>query len=62
MTIPRMEAIGRRWAKRPPLSVTVAAIAASLGFEFGKPQYDDIGDLVGQLGGVDGFTLEMNRG
>lgn len=33
MTLPRMEAIAKRWETVPPLSVSVAGIAAALGIK-----------------------------
>lgn len=41
MTIPRMEAISRRWQRIPPLSVLVANIAAALGWQ---PPNEPAGD------------------
>jgi hypothetical protein len=41
MTIPRLVAFTTHWESHPPLAVTVAAIAAALGFEFKSTKYAD---------------------
>lgn len=54
MTVPRLNAIAERWKLCPPLSVSVAAVAASLGVPIGQktPQQGDLQSLVDTLGSV----------
>lgn len=67
MTIPRMEAIAARWSKVPPLSVSVAMIAAALGVKLEQPAAgDDTGDAAGEQTGdlqglVDVFGLSEGK-
>jgi hypothetical protein len=62
MTIPRLVAFTTHWESHPPLAVTVAAIAAALGFEFKSTKYADNDQLVGELAGIPGFAVEVSRG
>lgn len=53
----RVEAITKRWETIPPLSVSVATVAASMGVKFGKEQpaetennLQELADAVGAAG------------
>lgn len=53
MTLPRMAAIAKRWEEVPPLSISIAGIAAALGVK--KPekaamQQQNMEELAGMLG------------
>ena len=54
MTLPRLEAISKRWDEIPPLSVSVAAIAYGLGMEkpdgSSKAKSDKLQTLVDSMG------------
>lgn len=54
MTLPRMEAIAKHWETVPPLSVSLASIAAALGVKRSdkKETGQDMGELIGALGGI----------
>lgn len=59
MTLPRFDAIAKHWERIPPLSVSVAGIAAALGVERkARPSAgQDMGELAGLVGS--GFTSEI---
>jgi hypothetical protein len=66
MTIPRMEAIAARWSKVPPLSVSVAMVAAALGVKLEQPAPDQTGAPAGEQQGdlqglVDVFGLSEGK-
>lgn len=54
MTLPRMAAISKHWEQVPPVSITLAGIAAALGVK--KPEkanvQQDMSALMGELGGM----------
>jgi len=54
MTLPRMEAITKRWEVVPPLSVSIASIASALGVkrEPKKAPEQSMDELVALMGGV----------
>jgi hypothetical protein len=54
MTLPRMEAVIKRWETVPPLSVSVAGIAAALGIkhEPKKAPEQNMDELMSLMGGV----------
>jgi hypothetical protein len=59
MTIPRLEAITKRWEVIPPLSVIVAKLAAAYGVTFDKPApaENNLQELVDMLGSA-GLSTE----
>lgn len=57
MTLPRMEAIAKHWEKIPPLSVSLAGIAAALGVkreEKKDESQQNLDELAAIFGGVSG--------
>jgi len=54
MTLSRMEAVAKHWEKVPPVSVSLAAIAAVLGVKREEKQEaaGNIEELAGLFGGV----------
>jgi hypothetical protein len=52
MTLPRLDAVMARWKVVPPLSVSVATVAAALGVKVGTPEAkgDDAQGLIDMMG------------
>lgn len=58
MTLPRLSAIGKHWEKVPPLSVSVYAIAVSLGMKRPEKKAQQDPQQLMELFGAQGFKSE----